>query len=289
MEYLPFGEDFIHEQNATSYYTPYTFSGKERDMETGLSYFGARYYEAGLSIWLSVDPMSDKYPSLSPYNYCAWNPVILIDPDGKQISWPGVTTTFMEFRGAAGAGIGSNFVRRSGVVRDEVGKTHFISQSKGIINSSSKEVMSGVMVSAMGGVSQDWGNETFLGQLGTNGGEFSAGAAYGLSGSFSVGEDRASLSAGLGFGAEVVVGETAIVESISLTYKESDKVNSQSTDGNNNWSLTNKEKQKDGTFKANVSVGVGRGARNTNQEVFSTDGKVWMSKDYKFQAQKVEN
>jgi len=35
-------------------------------------------------IWLSVDPMSDKYPSLSPYNYCANNPVILVDPDGKK-------------------------------------------------------------------------------------------------------------------------------------------------------------------------------------------------------------
>ena len=36
-----------------------------------------------ISIWLSVDPMSDKYPSMSPYNYCANNPVILVDPDGE--------------------------------------------------------------------------------------------------------------------------------------------------------------------------------------------------------------
>ena len=34
-------------------------------------------------MWLSVDPMSDKYPSMSPYNYCANNPVILVDPDGE--------------------------------------------------------------------------------------------------------------------------------------------------------------------------------------------------------------
>jgi hypothetical protein len=52
-------------------------------METNLSYFGARYYEASLSIWLSVDPLSDKYPSLSAYNYCALNPVMLVDPDGR--------------------------------------------------------------------------------------------------------------------------------------------------------------------------------------------------------------
>ena len=63
----------------------HTFSAKERDPETGLSYFGARYYSSDLSIWLSVDPMSGKYPSLSPYTYCANNPVKLTDPDGRWI------------------------------------------------------------------------------------------------------------------------------------------------------------------------------------------------------------
>ena len=65
---------------------PYSFTGKERDEETGYSYFGARYYDSDLSgLFLSVDPMADKYPSLSPYAYCAWNPVKLVDPDGKEI------------------------------------------------------------------------------------------------------------------------------------------------------------------------------------------------------------
>ena len=67
-----------------SWNAPYTFSGKEKDVETGYGYFGARYYDSGLSIWLSVDPMSDKYPSMSPYNYCANNPVKLIDPNGME-------------------------------------------------------------------------------------------------------------------------------------------------------------------------------------------------------------
>ena len=35
-----------------------------------------------MTLWLSVDPMADKYPSISPYAYCAWNPVKLVDPDG---------------------------------------------------------------------------------------------------------------------------------------------------------------------------------------------------------------
>lgn len=58
-------------------------SGKEKDAETGYHYFGARYYNSDLSLWLSVDPMSDNNPSLSPYSYCSWNPMRLIDPDGR--------------------------------------------------------------------------------------------------------------------------------------------------------------------------------------------------------------
>lgn len=44
-----------------------------------------RHYHSDLSLWLSVDPMSDKYPSTSPYTYCANNPVKLVDPDGRKI------------------------------------------------------------------------------------------------------------------------------------------------------------------------------------------------------------
>ena len=63
----------------------HTFSAKEKDTETGYSYFGSRYYSSDLSIWLSVDPMSAKYPSLSPYVYCANNPIKLVDPNGEDI------------------------------------------------------------------------------------------------------------------------------------------------------------------------------------------------------------
>ena len=66
----------------------YTFSAKERDPETGLSYFGSRYYSSDLDFWLSVDPMSDKYPSMSPYVYCANNPVKLVDPNGEAWETP---------------------------------------------------------------------------------------------------------------------------------------------------------------------------------------------------------
>ena len=68
-----------------SFDSRYKFTGKERDEETAYDYFGARYYDSDLCQWLSVDPMSDKYPSLSPYMYCAGNPVVLVDTDGMEI------------------------------------------------------------------------------------------------------------------------------------------------------------------------------------------------------------
>jgi len=74
-------------QLTSDYNERFTFTGKERDEETGYGYFDARYMDHELmTMWLSVDPMADKYPSISPYAYCAWNPVKLVDPDGREIS-----------------------------------------------------------------------------------------------------------------------------------------------------------------------------------------------------------
>ena len=61
----------------------YTFSAKEKDPETSLSYFGSRYYSSDLSIWLSVDPMSDSIPYMTPYNYCKNSPIVMKDPNGE--------------------------------------------------------------------------------------------------------------------------------------------------------------------------------------------------------------
>ena len=82
LHYLPFGEDWVDQRNS-SWNAPYTFSGKEKDVETGYGYFGARYYDSGLSIWLSVDPMAENTPFATPYAYCINNPIILYDPDGQ--------------------------------------------------------------------------------------------------------------------------------------------------------------------------------------------------------------
>jgi len=62
IEYLPYGETWVEDKASSSgYSTPYKFTGKELDTETGLYYFGARYYDARVSRWISADPALEKY------------------------------------------------------------------------------------------------------------------------------------------------------------------------------------------------------------------------------------
>ncbi|WP_317614918.1 RHS repeat domain-containing protein [Apibacter adventoris] len=103
VEYVPFGEVFIEERNQ-SWNTPYLFNGKELDEETGLYYYGARYYNPRESVWLSTDPLSGYNPvmevehyidgehnggvfnsfNLNTYGYCYQNPILYVDTNGKQ-------------------------------------------------------------------------------------------------------------------------------------------------------------------------------------------------------------
>ncbi len=88
-DYYPFGMVMPgRSMNNSNPNSIYKFTGKERDEETNYDYFGARYYDSRIGRWLSVDPLADKYPGLSPYNYCINNPMIFIDPDGADIFKP---------------------------------------------------------------------------------------------------------------------------------------------------------------------------------------------------------
>ena len=80
--YLPYGELLVDE-HTSSEDMPYKFNGKELDQETGLYYYGARYMNPVTNLWYGVDALVEKYPNLSSYNYCANNPVKLIDKDGN--------------------------------------------------------------------------------------------------------------------------------------------------------------------------------------------------------------
>ena len=82
LSYNPYGETLLDE-HTVSFDSPYKFNAKELDSETGLYYYGARYYDPSLSLWYGVDALTEKYNSISPYSYCFANPIRLVDPDGN--------------------------------------------------------------------------------------------------------------------------------------------------------------------------------------------------------------
>ena len=86
MDYYPFGAQFcngVTDSNVQSR----RYNGKELDKMHGLDTYdyGARQYDPILGRWDRVDPLCEKYYSISPYAYCANNPVNAIDPDGKEV------------------------------------------------------------------------------------------------------------------------------------------------------------------------------------------------------------
>jgi RHS repeat-associated protein len=94
LEYFPFGEAWV-EENSNQQRTPYLFTAKELDEETGLYYFGARYYDPRTSVWQSTDPILGRYLAGGPvggvynsknlglYSYSFLSPVKYFDPDGR--------------------------------------------------------------------------------------------------------------------------------------------------------------------------------------------------------------
>ncbi|WP_242158318.1 SpvB/TcaC N-terminal domain-containing protein [Aestuariivivens sediminis] len=97
VKYLPFGETFIEEHGNTER-TPYLYNGKELDEETGLYYYGARYYNPNTSAWLSIDPLlGNEYLQNKPhkgvfnpinlagYSFAGQNPIKYTDQEGNEI------------------------------------------------------------------------------------------------------------------------------------------------------------------------------------------------------------
>jgi RHS repeat-associated protein len=68
IEYTPYGETWIERVKDTLNRTPFRFTGKERDEETGLYYYGARYLDPRTSRWLSTDPAMGEYVPVAPIN-----------------------------------------------------------------------------------------------------------------------------------------------------------------------------------------------------------------------------
>lgn len=89
-DYYPFGSLLPGRHHDDQNYN-YGFNGMERDDEIkggGNSLdFGARIYDSRLGRWLSLDPLARKYSSMSPYTSFANNPIVFVDPDGREISY----------------------------------------------------------------------------------------------------------------------------------------------------------------------------------------------------------
>ena len=83
-QFYPYGEATdMGQALPASVDNPYKWGGKEWDEDQGAYDFGARMYSAADARWTTMDPMSEKYYHISPYAYCAGDPVNLVDPDGR--------------------------------------------------------------------------------------------------------------------------------------------------------------------------------------------------------------
>ena len=82
--FYPFGA-VRNEYRLQSVHEPYRFSQKERDPESGLHYFGKRFYHSILGKWLSTDPMEEKGGGLNLYAYANQNPMKFYDPNGGEV------------------------------------------------------------------------------------------------------------------------------------------------------------------------------------------------------------
>jgi len=85
-EYHPFGSTSYRSGRSETEVSlkRYKYVGKERDEETGLYYYGFRYYAPWIARFINVDPLQHEYPQLTPFQYASNNPVTLIDLDGLE-------------------------------------------------------------------------------------------------------------------------------------------------------------------------------------------------------------
>lgn len=80
IDYYPYGQ----RKRIAGDETNFQFTGKELDESTGLTYFGARYYDASIGRWYIPDPAGQYW---SPYIYCGNKPLVYIDENGEFAWW----------------------------------------------------------------------------------------------------------------------------------------------------------------------------------------------------------
>ena len=87
-DYYPFGKR-IDDPECVTTDNIYRYNGKESLEIFGFPYsdYGARLFDSNIGRWLQTDPLASDYPNISPYTFCANNPIVNIDLNGKSHDW----------------------------------------------------------------------------------------------------------------------------------------------------------------------------------------------------------
>ena len=236
-DYYPFGMGIKErEWKDSSFGYRFGFNGQEKDDEVkgsgnSLS-FKYRIYDPRLGRFLSVDPLFASYPWNSTYAFAENRPIDGIDLEGTE--WLNSTSVYSEGLGvAAGIGYGFNVGLTQGTAWDMIGKTQYIAYNLiGPANQQLEEGSRNPRVNIGGEAGVDAGfqvaydNPTFSKAMKTFGLSMSTvSAKLGVGGSVQIGANTFGIRVGFGIGGTFKSGDqSTILQSISITNKESDKI-----------------------------------------------------------------
>jgi RHS repeat-associated protein len=277
MEYSDYYPDGMRFESSTSNSAalPYRYNGKELEAMNGLNEYdyGARRRETGIPVWTTVDPLCEKYYGVSPYAFCAGNPVNRIDPDGR---W--VASVFLQGSIGVGLGYGMYAVQQTGIAYDKYGTSHFqMTGTAHITNQNlrgsakNQNVVWGAEAGISAGASIDWKSNSFVESL--SGSSQASVPGPKIKGSVGVGisvnENSLALSAGLQAGASINSINMKVDESVSLTKSEASKVSNMTDVVTESWTVRNTTAIKD--ENGNITGYTGTvSTKNTNGEYVNT-------------------
>lgn len=148
--YYPFGMSFAESLNTDK--QPYKYNGKELDAANGLNWYDykARQLELGTTRFITIDPMTEKYYSWSPYAYCLNNPLLLVDSNGM---WPSLSSIRQQVSSVVSFGISAVSGAVSAIVDNMAGGTTTIRETSPYSNGKAYNIGQdiGDVVSLFGG------------------------------------------------------------------------------------------------------------------------------------------